>query len=73
MLGFSMRYGLVFHQGTAEIALRHAPRLAEVNHAVMDIDFWFCQFGQSALESQHRRGLGPDLHHADLADAADHA
>src|SRR5580704_16394828 len=62
--------GAVFHQGAAKIAAGQTPSLTEISHAIMDIDFRSCEFRQIALESEHRGCFGPDLHQADLADAA---
>jgi hypothetical protein len=36
------------------------------------LGFRFCEFLGAAAKPQHRRRLRPDLHQADLADAADH-
>src|SRR5580704_7546551 len=65
--------GAVFHQGAAKIAAGQTPSLAEISHAVMNVDVGSCEFGQIALETEHRGCFGPDLHQADLADAANRA
>src|SRR6202045_5277996 len=39
----------------------------------MDIDFGSFEFGEIALETQHCGCFRPDLHQADLADAANRA
>jgi len=65
--------GAVFHQGAAKIAAGQTPSLAEISHAIMDIGFGSCEFGQIALETEHRGCFGPDLHQAHLADAANRA
>src|ERR1700682_4360097 len=65
--------GAVFHQGAAKIAAGQIPSLAEISHAVMNVDVRSCEFGEIALEPQHRGCFGPDLHQADLANAANRA
>ena len=62
--------GAVFHQGAAKIAAGQTPSLAEISHAVMNVDVGSCEFGQIARKTEHRGCFGPDLHQADLADAA---
>src|SRR5437868_15052544 len=61
----------IFHQGPAEIAPGEAPRLTEIDHAVMNVDFGFCQFCRASREAEHGRRSRPHLHQTDLADAAD--
>ena len=63
----------VFHQGAAKIPAGQTPSLAKISHAVMNIDIRSCEFGQVALETEHRGCFGPDLHQADLAGAANRA
>src|ERR1700730_12692828 len=65
--------GAVFHLGAAKIAASQTPSLAEISHAVMNVDGGSCEFGQIALETEHRGCFGPDLHQADLADGAKRA
>src|ERR1700730_922149 len=65
--------GAVFHQGAAKIAAGQTPSLAEIGHPVMNVNVGSCEFGQIALETEHRGCFGPDLHQADLADAANRA
>src|ERR1019366_6825827 len=63
----------VFHQSAARIAAGEAPSLSKISHAVMNIDVRSCEFSQIALETEHRRRFGPDLHQANLAHAANRA
>src|SRR6202035_4368465 len=65
--------GAVFHQGAAKIASGQTPSLAEISHAIMNVDVGSGEFDQIALETEHRGCFGPDLHQADLADAANRA
>src|SRR6185437_15745833 len=63
--------GPILHQRTAEIAARETPCFAEINHAVMNVDLRPGKFLIAPLETEHRRGLWPDLHQANLANTAD--
>ena len=63
--------GSILHQRTAEITARETPCFAEINHAVMNVDLRPGKFLIAPLETEHCRGLWPDLHQADLANTAD--
>ncbi len=63
----------VFHQGAAEVAAREAPRLAQINHAIMNIDLWPRKLGEISSKTKSGGGLGPDLHEADFPNGADHS
>ena len=59
--------GPIFHQRSAQVAVRETPRLSEVEDAVADVGLGLQQLDDSAGMAQHSGRRGQDLHQADLA------
>src|SRR6185437_7324618 len=61
----------VFHESTAEIAMRKSPSLREIGDAVVNIGLRAREFSGGAVKTEHGGSRWPHLHQADLAQFAD--